>query len=278
MGAVFCADNVYNVRTYPDHTVSATEEPGGREATRVADGRRSSVSSWTMTTANTEGSVTALFDRLRGFDFLALDRGHNLEGVQIILEATHDGGSTWDTVWDRTLPSVMAGGDIDDELGVVTSEGAYLTRFPFETGDGVRVRIPAMGAGLRPVIVGLWVGQSWSVEHLERPATLHGGTVVVQTMETAVGWRGTSTPSLRRRSPTVLKFDGWMKADEAERHLHDYAALRPMWAVLDKRRAERGYLTRAVEQVVELTVKADWGYPQIGLELEEHEHLVGSAA
>ena len=81
MGFGMLSENLCNLRTFPDHTRVANQETSGNEVEYVQSGRRQkALNHWTPTSENAEATITLTMDRVRGFDFIGLDRGHNLDG------------------------------------------------------------------------------------------------------------------------------------------------------------------------------------------------------
>ena len=153
-------ENLFSVAMFPGHTVSAEEEPSGYEAHQVANGRRASQYRWQASTADSESYIQVRCDEVRGANCLILDRGHNLATEQIILRGSNDNWATYRDVLTITLPSVV-GGSFSGALGCVTTEGAWIKTFDAEAYYDWRLVISAMGSGLVPQIVGLWLGMAW---------------------------------------------------------------------------------------------------------------------
>ncbi|HEX6940890.1 MAG TPA: hypothetical protein VF158_15845, partial [Longimicrobiales bacterium] len=164
------AENLFSPAAYPGHVVTASEEPAGTEAFRAGTGRRHALTNrWTPSTANVEHWIQVTADQVRAADMIAIDRGHNLAGVALQLQISDDDFATWETVLSFAIPSTAAGGAQSLDDGALTEEGAYLRRFDLAAASQWRLVIPPMGAGLRPQIVGLYLGLSLELPPLRMP-------------------------------------------------------------------------------------------------------------
>lgn len=273
MGApVFLADSLFSKMQYPSHTIVANEAAAGFEAFRVADGRRSPFDYWTPTTANASANVKVTCDRTRAANVIVLDRGHNLAGRQIKLEASDDDFTTTQTVLDLTMPSASAPGALDESLGVRTEEGAWVKRFPARAASYWRLTIPAMGAGLKPKVVGLWLGLSYSPDFLSRPHAPDEDELVVQESESDWGWIGRGETTPRRTGTILLKLTNLFDYDLARFHLQGlFGRGRPMWIVQDSDVAERAVLAIRPRNRFGFSREPDWFYHQGQIEWTEWE-------
>lgn len=252
MAILVCSENFMSAGIggqFPNHVISAEEEPAGYEAWRVGDGRRSRTPPdyATASTANSTWWLRCVFDRVRAFDTIAIDRGHNLAGKTFELRSTLDATDftgSYETPFDITMPSVtMPNLHIDNGTGVRTEEGAWLKRFPVRTGKAVELYIDAMGAGLKPEIVGLWVGLA--VELRSRwPWDDDSSELVGIRMESESGWIGRGRRTRRRRGEIVTKLQTFEQYDELIRyHIASlFADGTPMWIVPDIAQAEKAVL------------------------------------
>jgi hypothetical protein len=192
--------------------------------------------------------VQSVFDRQRAFNFIALDRGHNVAGKEVYFLATSDAtdfSGTYETVLSAlTLPSVCTPyGHIDNHSGVRTEEGAWVKRFPLRVAKAVRFQVSAMGAGLKPEIVGLWVGLA--VELRSRwPFEDDGSELVTVRMESESGWIGRGRRTRRRRGEIITKLQTHEQYDELIRYpiASLFADGVPMWIVPDLTQAEKAVL------------------------------------
>lgn len=93
------SENFYNLRQFPNHTLS-TKEGGstptpangqsGYEVHRVANARRHSRDYYTPTAANSNADLDVTCDRVRAADMLVLDRNSNLAGETVRLWASSE--------------------------------------------------------------------------------------------------------------------------------------------------------------------------------------------
>jgi hypothetical protein len=278
---VFLGDNLFSQTQYPLHVITADEEPEepvGHAAALVANGRRHGLNFATATTANDPWFLKAVFDQVRGADMLALDRGHNLAGKQVKLEFSDDDFVTSIQVAvDCTIPSTHGTGSLDDAHGVVTEEGAWLKRFPFRAGAACRVYIPAMGAGLRPQIVGLWVGVSYSPEHLFRPSAPDNDFMLVEESVLPSGWRSKGRAAYPRQGAIRLRMSDFFAYERARYHLQFvFGRSWPTWIIHDEDQADRALLAdRAggTELGLVREAGAGWAYPQGAIAYVEREPL-----
>jgi len=275
---VFFGDNVFSRTQYPLHVITADEEPVGHEAALVANGRRHGLNFATSTTANDPWFLKAVFDQVRGADMVALDRGHNLAGKQIKLEFSDDDWATPAQVAvDCFIPANPGAGSLDDANGVVTEEGAWLKRFPFRSGAACRLYVPAMGAGLRPQVVGLWVGVSYSPEHLFRPSAPDNDFLLVEETVFPSGWRSHGRAAYPRQGAIRLKMADYFAYELARYHLQFvFGRNRPTWIVHDEDQADRAVLADRVANSELGLVKesgSNWSHPQGLIAWSEREPL-----
>ncbi len=154
-------ENLLNAIQFTGHTVTAEEEADGKEVWRIADGRRDASDHWAPKTANSSTWVKVDCAVARTADSIFLDRGHNVEGVAVLIETSPD-NSAWTGVAGLTIPSASeSDGDYDNSRGITTDEGAWCLRFASATARYWRITFGAMGADLLPNIVGMWLGKTW---------------------------------------------------------------------------------------------------------------------
>jgi len=225
------------------HTLVGDEEPAGFEAFHVADGRRAANDGWTATTSNAQHTLTVTCDRLRGATACILDRGHNLAGVSVFLETSMDNAS-WQTVVSPTIPTASLTAPFSNVNGVTTEEAAWGIVFPAVGGLYWRLRIPALGVGILPVVVGLWVGMAYQPPSgFLIPWSEDQDTLVGQETVSEWGWRG--------RGPVVAMNSGALNMklltdDEYDVAPHPIAGHygwgRPLWICYDQDQADRTFL------------------------------------
>jgi hypothetical protein len=276
---VFLVQNFLSRRQYPLHVLTPTASSGagevaGSEFIRVGSGNRDPFDFWTNETANTQviGKVTC--DQTRAADMVTLDRGHNLAGRQVVLECSDDDfAGTTQVVFDGVLPAAAGAGDLDDTLGVRTEEGAWAFRFPLRAARYWRLRIPAMGSGLRPQVVGWWLGLSWSPTHLDTPIAPDEHDLGADEVPMETGWLARTGLFTRRRGHLELRLPSLFDYDLARQHLQfQFGQNRPMWIVHDDATAERAVL--AVPALGALRTEergAGWFYPRVAFDWVEHQ-------
>lgn len=275
MGApFFLVENLFSTVQFPLHVVTGNEEPAGAEAFRVADGRRSPLDAWSPTTLNATSYLQVVCDRLRTANMVALDRGHNLGGKEVQLQCSDDGFTTVQTVADLVIPAASAPGSPDDAFGVVTEEGAWLYRFPARAAYAWRLQVPAMGAGLRPKIVGLWVGPAYAPDYFQLPSGPGQGQALGVESVSDAGWVGRGVVVFRRESVIRLQLPSLFDYDDLARyHLegHYAGAGRPMWVCFDDEQADRAFLAVLPLGKFGFARAPQWFYPAVDLPYLEHE-------
>lgn len=260
---------------FPLHTLVGDEEAAGNEAWHVADGRRAPTDYWTGITPNAQRTLTATFDRIRAFTYVGLDRGHNLGTVQVFIEVTQD-NAAWQLVASPVIPPIATPGPITNANGITTEEGAwglYLGPANPPSGIGVRVRIPALGAGLLPVIVGAWVGMAYDPGFFLKPWGEDQDDFPVQTVVTEWGWRGRGPAPTPNVGQIGLRLDTEDAYDVARYHLQGHwASGRPMWCLYDQAQADRLFLALRPEQThFGLNIEPSWSRRSVVFPYVEHE-------
>jgi len=273
MGAPFLlVENVFSQVQFPAHTIAATEEPAGHEAFRCADGRRSSLDYAGATTANTEWSLTATFNRLRAIDSVFLDRGHNLAGERIVGEISSDAFSTVETLFDITVPLAPGAGALDNGLGVVTTEGAWGIRVPVRAGHAFRLRIPAMGADLTPRVVGLWAGRSWAPPYLGLPVAPNRHELAGELRRNTIAWQARGPTAQLRGGSVTLQLTDLFEYEIARYHVEGhYGAGRPMWLVFDDEQADEALQVIRPEGALGFGREPRVLYPRAEIGYVEHQ-------
>lgn len=275
---VVFGENLFSITQFPKHVITAEEEPAGFEAYRVADGRRSALDYATATTADSDWWVKVVCDRVRPADMVALDRGHNLAGKAVALQCSDD-DAVWTDVVIVSALQAMPGGTLDAPLvpssgvwGCRTEEGAWLCRFPYRAAKYWRLLVTAMGAGLKPQIVGLQVGLSYSPDNLPRPASPDGDELVVEETLTAALWAGTGPPGYRRGGSIRVQLTDYFEYELARYQLQGvFGRRRPTWLIHDEGQADRA--AQAVRPPGQLGLGAEqgWAYPSGAVAWVEHE-------
>lgn len=274
---VLLSENFFNSRLFSDHVVSANAETSGHEAWYVGSARRQrDLNHWTPTTTNAQAWLQVACDRPRAADMIAIDRGHNLGGETVRVQASSN-GSSWTTAAVVTLPSqVYPYARLNQAPGVRTEEGAWLYRFTLHSGKYWRVVFDAMGAGLKPEVVGLYLGLSFRPAFpVVKPFTHGKRELDYEITKSPYAWAGAGTISQRRRAPIHLKLQDRDEYAQARYHIEELALrARPTWVVMDDDEAEKAFLARAEPQTAGFEISGDWSEFQGEFEMPEHEPAV----
>jgi len=241
---VFLVENIFSVVQFPDHSVNADEEATGSEDWRVATGRRSSQDKWTTTTTNTTHTMTVTCNRIRTCDMIAIDRGHNLAGEAIKLQGSNDAFTSTEDIIDITMPTYSAPGSIDDTLGVMTEEGAWVKRFDPRAYTWWRLTIPSMGADTMPEIVGLWLGKSYNSRSFDWPWSEEDVETLASVVVSEAGWEGAGPVTVRRRGTMGIRCTSLIDYDDARYTFAHFSRNRPMWMCADDEQADRTILIK----------------------------------
>lgn len=268
-------ENFFSEIQFPGHAVVADEEGAGREAFRIATGRRSPYTNYYESiTANVQRTITVTCDRTRMANGFALDRGLNLAGKQVVVECSDDNFVTpAQTAFDAVLPTMTAPGSLDDALGVRTEEGAHLARFAPRPGRYWRIRIPALGVGIKPKIVGAMLGM-WYPFTLRLPDMREQDELVGEESLSDGAWRGMGAPANVRTDLLRLKFSDLFEYESARYHLNvHFGRRRPMWLVHDDAQADRAVLAIRPTGRQGFVRSAQWFYHQADIPWVEHEAM-----
>lgn len=178
---VLLGDNWYDATVlHPTHIVEATDSTGAavtdpvdQEVFRIADNLRD-LSGWSSVTANVERNLRVALSAARTDDTLiALDRGHNLAGKTIHWERADNAAFSvsYATIFSATIPSTP-GGLASDANGCLTPSGVWWKTFSHVGSTSYRrLRIPALGAGIAPIVTGFYAGTAYRFpEYLDAPA------------------------------------------------------------------------------------------------------------
>lgn len=277
MRTVFLVDNFFNDVQHPDHVLSASSSASGHEPWRVGTARRTSLNGWTPTELNTEAWVRVDCGTAKSADMVAIDRGHNLAGRTIALQRSSD-GSAWTNVASVVVPAEpTSNGVLTTPPGVHTTEGAWLLRFTAAASRYWRLHVPAMGADLRPYVVGLYLGSSWApTSPLSLPMRdLDLELAYTDTVSDAL-WAGGTRAAARGRGAISIKLE------EAERPAARAAIreqfirrARRMWIVFNDEQAEDAVLAYAPPQEFSFpAAEPGWMHPALSFEWAEHEPLI----
>lgn len=273
MGApVIAVENLFSRTQFPDHVIAAEEAASNYEAFRVANGRRSVADHWTSTTANSDTWIKVTCNQVRGANFVALDRGHNLAGCAVRIDVSDDDFTTYQTAFSGVLPAASSPGSIDDALGVRTEEGAWLKRFDLRSGKYWRLFVSAMGANLKPQVVGLWVGMALELQYLDLPFQDEQDELVMSPVASDAGWEGTGRVVQRRAHELRIVVHDLAGYDQVRYHLQGhFGARRPMWLLHDQDQADRALLVVRPQGALGFGFEAGWGYRRGTVRYVEHE-------
>lgn len=272
-------DNFYSVRQYPGNIITGDEEPAGFEAFRVADGRRSAFDCWTAITPNATHALIIQGDTSRRPDTMVIDRGHNLAGVSGLKYQTSTNGSIWTDVWTVTIPAIGAGGtDCTAANGCTTEEGAWVKNFSAGLGASTvwhRLFIPAMGTGILPVVVGLWLGNMWDPGPLYMPWSEDQDDLLTDEVSSPYGWKGRGPVTARRAGTLNVRFlQLGDYASTARPHLRKFRRGSPMWVCYDQAQADRTLLALSpAGSHLSPAFETGWFPRQVPIAYEEHEPL-----
>lgn len=263
-------ENFYSLRQNSSHTLSASENSSN--AVFVGASRRSVYDAYTSATSNLDAWLRALCDRLRTANMVVVDRGHNVAGKTVNVQLSADAFITnTETAFTGAVPSTTGAGSLDDDFGVLTPEGSWLKRFNPRYSLDWRVFIPAMGASLKPIVTGLWLGQCWTPGDPWRPHAPQVTELVVQETESDLGWigRGKSTP--RKAGFLHFKFLTLFNAELAAQHLEHIAKGRAFWIIPDDARADQAFLAVIPKTSIGLVLEQNYFYPSLDLPYIEYD-------
>src|SRR5450759_3678473 len=210
-----------------------------RDRFRVADNLRD-MTSWTRAGAN---SITQLFvDCLTPVspNIIIVDRGHNLAGVAVNFqgstvgtEAGFEGAAT--NIFAATVPATP-GGLGSDANGCLTPDGVWWKTFTGQSFRAQGLYIPALGAGIAPIIKGIYLGTYYRFpEFLNAPAALDYGTNIkyMRNDLSRGGLRSKSRPLNFDKLPLNVHLDSgdYTGFDVEVRRLLRYG--QPWWFCLD---------------------------------------------
>jgi hypothetical protein len=276
MGALFFVENLFSVRTFPDHVLSASSTETGLDVRFVATGRRQyALNRWAPDSTNADAHVQGTFDRVRAFDHLAIDRGHNLGGHTVEVRVSSDAFTTYTTAGSATIPTqVFPYSRLSDGLPILTEEGAVLWRLGTYAGIAARLFVPAMGAGLKPTIVGAYLGSTFRPEHAVQKPYSHGKVRLNYEVERSPeAWAAAGTIGKLRAGTVVLKLADREEYARARYHIEElYFARKPMWLSVNDEEAEKARLVVCPPGDAGFEIRSgDWSEYQGEIPYEEHE-------
>jgi hypothetical protein len=273
MGARLLVDNVFNPRIYPAHTLSSNEN--STDTPLVAAGRRSVYDGWTSATLNADAWNKSRADTPRLADMIVVDHPHNLMTKIVKAQVCDDDfAGTPQDAFNGAVPSVSAAGLLTDAFGVLTPDGAWLKRFDQRGGYDWRAYFVAMGAGLKPLVPGLWIGLSYSPGDPWRPHTPQGmSELIVTETESDAGWLGRGKVARRRQGTMLFKFSTLDDAEQADWHLQRISEGHPFWLIGDEERAEMAVLAILPKGLIGTVMEPNYFYPALTLPWQEVDPL-----
>lgn len=269
----YLVENFFNGVMFPSHSFTANESTTGHESWRVGTARRANRNHWTPSTPNQQAYVGVLCNRPRFADMLVIDRNCNLAGKTVRLRFSNDGFASYGEILAAVLPTQTIYGSRLGTQGVRTDEGAWVFRFTGQIATEWRLYVDAMGAGLKPQVGGLYLGQSWSpVWTPENPWDDEARELRFQEVLTPSLWAGSNRKGSRRvAGPWQHVLDSDAEYQSARYHFHGlYWRGHHMWAVPDQDFTERAFLVYAQPGTYGAAYPAD--FPQRILVLSGVEH------
>ena len=258
----FLIENYFSDIQFSAHVISANQEGARTEALRVATGRRSSLDRWSPTSLNVEAWIKVDLTSSKSATACIIDRGHNLSGKTVVLERSPD-NSAWTQVFSVTIPATAAtDGDFDAANGITTDEGAWVKRFGSVSDRYWRLRIPGMGADLKPDIIGLWLGNTWEPGKITIPMQDEQAETVTQRGQSDRGWQGNTQAVRRRTGEIFLQLDAAAES-AAIAAIADYDLMRLMWIIHDADKAERAVLAQRPDGRIGFGFEPGW-FPRQG--------------
>lgn len=277
---VFLSDNVFNPRIYPGHTLSASSTASGTDVLNLSSGRRIggvNLGGWYASAANTDGHVTATFDALLAFDLAFIDRGHNLDGQTVRVRISDDDFTTYTEVGPRTVPSSPTPyASLYDGQIVRTDEGALLWWLGLQSGYAVRFYVDAMGAGIRPELVGLMVGKSWTPGHaVIKPEVMPQTTFLSEETRTPQAQSAGSEIGRFASARVRMRMASWSEYATARYPFEAlYFSGKPMVWLWDDGAAERAVLSRVPPGRYGFQNPTDQYLPELDIPIAETEPVL----
>jgi hypothetical protein len=159
---IFLTDNWFDaVVLHKSYTVTNpdADDAAGNEVWRVADNLRD-MTWWTPQATNAARKIRVTGVTSAVPTMLILDRGHNLGGVASVkLQSSTDNFATVTTDEQTVTIPTSAGGLPTDTNGCVTADGVWVKELTTANSRTAwQLNIPAMGAGIAPIVTGLYLG------------------------------------------------------------------------------------------------------------------------
>lgn len=270
----FLQENFFNRRQFRGHVVAGNEETAGNEAFRVGNSRRGPLDFWTPTTPNQQAYLGSTFDRVRMFDMVVVDRNNNLGGATVRLWVSSDNFTTKTEIFSLTFPTqVFNNSKLDQIPGALSDEGAWAFNFNPHSGKAVRFVIDAMGAGAKPHVGGLWLGQSLQLQHSPLlPWSPEARHLEFKESLSSSLWAGTGRKAQRREGNISIPMADTTEPEQVRYHIEEgYWSGSYMWVVFDDERAERSALWYATPGRHRIVHPPTLRYPLLDVSGAEHQ-------
>lgn len=275
---VFLSDNVWNRLIYPNHTLSASETESDLDVAFLGTGRRQrELNRWSSTSLNTAAWVQATCDRVRLVNLLFIERGHNLDGKSVGVRISSDNFTTWTEIGPYTIPAnVFPYSRLSDGRPIRTEEGAIIWWLGDQAGKEFRVDIPAMGAGLKPELVGLMLGTWYRPSHAQvKPFDFGMVELTYEEIVSPQAQAGAGEIGTRRVGEVHLKLADRTEHAQGRYHLEALAfKRRPFLLIHDDDEAEKAHIAYAPPGRHGFEIADDWSEPQIRFPWHENEPVI----
>ena len=194
--------------------------------------------------------------------------------TRVILERSYDNFvSAPITVFDVTLPS-MGTTALDDDFGCVSEEGAWLKRFPKVSAPYWRVKIPALGATIKPKVIGMHLSSSFTFE-CWRPTGPDALETGGDTAESDAGWQAVAPPWTRRADVIRIQLTSVFQYEQARTAFRHWHLRRPVWYVPDEDNARNAMCIAKPPSLQGFHREAGWYPERADIPYIEHEALNG---
>jgi len=232
------ADNLFEAtELHPSFVIANAEadDVAGHEAFHVADNLRD-MTWWTPSASNSERWLYVDCQVSTPASCIILDRGHNLAGKTLNVTTYTD--ATLTTAVNTiacTIPS-SPGGLPSDTNGCLTPDGVWWKTFSIAAARVWALDIHAMGAGLSPLVTGLYLGNAYRFpEYMNAPfADDYDTDIQIQTNRTSRGGLRVMTRKLNFRKLALnidLESTEYPTFDTQVRPLLRYG--QPWWVCFD---------------------------------------------
>lgn len=263
MTARILVDNFFNPRIYPLHVLSSNENSD--LTALVGASRRSTHDAWSPTTLNADAWNKSVNDRLCQADMIVLDRT-NLTTETVKAQCSEDDfATTPQDAFNGALPSYSEAGPLTGSVGVLTQGGDWLKRFDPRGGSAWRAYYVAMGAGLKPIVPGLWIGLSWSPGFPWRPHSPTRTELVVEETQSDRGWLGRGQATKRKGGVLHFRFGTMLEAEAADWHIQQITDGRPFWVIADEDRGDLAFLAVVPKDFVGTVLEPGYFYPTLDI-------------